>query len=203
MNYVHTREVDTFYELSQSGRLALPEAIRQQMDPRNPRTMPKVRVTHNKKTGEEIAKIVKVRVADLDVYSPRTRFDWRVSVNIEMNIEGSIKELVEPGDVGKKGADRSKDRMTYRHQAFQIDLTQVTGVDVSRVYSSCWRFPLMANHAFQVATNSTTKEHELEIEVASQEIRRHGLLAANRQPNGYEDMVKSFADNIRILVRHC
>lgn len=131
MNYVHTREVDTFYELSQSGRLALPEAIRRQMDPRNPRTIPKVRVTHNKKTGEELAKIIKVRVADLDVFSPRTRFDWRISVNVEMNIEGSIKELVEPGGVGKKGADRSKDRMTYRHQAFQIDLTQVTGTDVS------------------------------------------------------------------------
>lgn len=131
MNYVHTHEVDTFYDMSQAGALALPQSIRRQMDPRNPRTIPKVRVTTNTRTGEEIAKIIKVRVADIDIYSPRTAFDWRVSVNVEMRINGDLKDLVEPGATGRRGADRNKDRMSYRHLAYQIDLTQVTGTDVS------------------------------------------------------------------------
>ena len=131
MDYVHTYEIDTFYDMSQSGALNLPKSIRSQIDPRNPRTIPKVRVTHNRKTGEEIAKIVKARVADIDIYSPRTAFDWRVSVNVEMRINGDLKDLIEPGTTGKRGADRNKDRMSYRHLAYQIDLTQVTGTDVS------------------------------------------------------------------------
>ena len=132
MAYVHTYENDTFYDMSQNGALSLPASIRKQIDPKNPRTIPKIRVTHNKKTGEEIAKIVKARVADIDVYSPRTAFDWRVSVNVEMRIEGDLRNLIEPGATGKKGADRNKDRMSYRHLAYQIDLTQVTSPEVSR-----------------------------------------------------------------------
>ena len=132
MAYVHTYENDTFYDMSQNGALSLPPSIRTQIDPKNPRTIPKIRVTHNKKTGEEIAKIVKARVADIDVYSPRTAFDWRVSVNVEMRIEGDLRNLIEPGASGKKGADRNKDRMSYRHLAYQIDLTQVTSPEVNQ-----------------------------------------------------------------------
>lgn len=47
------------------------------------------------------------------------------------------------------------------------------------------------------------KKHELEIEVASQEIRNQGQLARDGQPNQYEDLVKGFVDNVRILARHC
>jgi len=131
MSYVHTKECDAFYELSQAGHLGLPPSIRAQL---NPRHRAKVRITTDQKTGRELAKIIKARVADLDIYSPRTAFDWRVSVNLEMNYDGDMKDLVETTEGGKR-ADRNKDRMSYRHLAYQIDLTQVTPFDV-RFYCS-------------------------------------------------------------------
>ena len=53
-------------------------------------------------------------------------------------------------------------------------------------------------------TNQVTdKIHELEIEVASQEIRNQGYLARRGEVNQYEDLVKGLVDNVRILARHC
>ena len=127
MTYVHTREKDSFYELSQSAYPTLPASIRAQL---NPHHKIKVRVTTDQKTGKVLAKIVKVRVADLDIYSPRTAFDWRISVNLEMAYDGDIDSLIEARDGGRR-ADRNKDRLSYNHLAYQIDLTQVTQYDVS------------------------------------------------------------------------
>ncbi|MCJ1257407.1 mRNA-capping enzyme subunit beta [Lignoscripta atroalba] len=179
MSYVHTRECDSFYELSQSGQLCLPASIRAQLNPRHNKA--KVRITTDQKTGRVLAKIVKARVADIDVHSPRTAFDWRVSVNLEMNFDGDMKDLVEVQE-GQRRADRNKDRMSYRHLAYQIDLTQVTPTE---------------------ATSKADKEHELEIEVSSAEVRRQGLLAKTGKISQYEDLVKGFVDNVRILARHC
>ena len=131
MKYKHTYECDTFYALSQQGRLHLPRSIQEHIDPRNGRTIPKVRVTTENKTGELIAQIIKTRVADMDIYSPRTLFDWRISVNLEMKIEGDLRQYIEPGDVGKSATDRSKDRLSYKHLQYQIDLTQVSPAIVS------------------------------------------------------------------------
>ena len=131
MDYAHTYERDTFYDLSQKGILELPKSIRDHFG----RAKPKVRVTTNSKTGEAIAQIIKVRVADMDIYSPQTLFDWRISVNVEMKIEGDFRQLIEPGDAGRSNHDRNKDRLSYKHLQYQIDLTQVTPADVS---SSCF-----------------------------------------------------------------
>ena len=129
MSYVHTYECDSFFELSQSGALSLPTSIRTQLNPRNNKA--KVRVTTDQKTGNEIARIVKARVADIDIYSPRTPFDWRISVNVEMNFDGDLAIMTLPASIDGKRSDRNKDRMSYRHQAYQIDLTQVTPTEVS------------------------------------------------------------------------
>lgn len=64
------------------------------------------------------------------MYSPRTPFDWRVSVNLEMAFEGDMRDLVEVQEGHRRAKDRNKDRMTYRHLAYQIDLTQVTPAEV-------------------------------------------------------------------------
>lgn len=130
MSYVHTYESDSFFELSQSGILILPASIRAELHhARVPKA--KIRVTVDQKTGKEIARIVKVRCADLDVYSPRTPFDWRVSVNIEMSVDGDLWNMVDPSSTNGKRHERNKDRMSYRHLAYQIDLTQVTSSEVS------------------------------------------------------------------------
>ena len=131
MTYVHTYECDSFYELSQSAALSLPASIRGQLNPRHSKA--KIRVTTDQKTGKELAKIVKVRVADIDVYSPRTAFDWRVSINVEMKLEGAIKTFSEPPSNDARRQDRNKDRMSYKHLAYQIDLTQVTPTEVSEM----------------------------------------------------------------------
>ncbi|KAF7714441.1 Uncharacterized protein PECH_002199 [Penicillium ucsense] len=175
ISYTHKKERDTFYEISPQE---LPPVIRQNL---NPRHKPKVRVTTDVKTGEIIAKIVKCRVADIDVYSPRTSVDWRVSVNLEMEYDGDISHLTMV-DTSKGGrGERNKDRMSYKHLAYQIDLTQVATAE---------------------APTKNDFEHELEVEVSAAEIRRQGNLAMAGDPsNQYEDLVKGFVDNIRVLAR--
>ncbi|KAJ5300924.1 uncharacterized protein N7443_005926 [Penicillium atrosanguineum] len=175
LTYAHKKERDTFYEVDPND---LPPVIRQNL---NPRHKPKVRVTTDQRTGEVIAKIIKCRVADIDVYSPRTTVDWRVSVNLEMEYEGDHTQLPMV-DASKGGrGERNKDRMSYRHLAYQIDLTQVA------------RAELATKNEF---------EHELEIEISAAEIRRQGTLAMAGDPsNQYEELVKGFVDNIRVLAR--
>ncbi|KAE8152607.1 CYTH-like domain-containing protein [Aspergillus avenaceus] len=175
LSYAHKKERDMFYEVSPSD---LPQVIRQNL---NPRHKPKVRVTVDQRTGEVLAKIVKCRIADMDVYSPRTCVDWRISINLEMNYEGDVSHLtmVEPGR--GRGGERNKDRMSYRHLAYQIDLTQVARSEPS---------------------SKGDFEHELEVEISAAEIRRQGQLAINEDPNNqYEELVKGFVDNIRLLAR--
>jgi len=59
----------------------------------------------------------KRRIADLNVYSPREAFDWRVSASVE-----------DPAEMpsGPPINTREKDRACYRHQLCQVDLTVVT-----------------------------------------------------------------------------
>ena len=179
--YRHTYESDRFFELSQQGLLALPGAVTENIDPRNKRKTT-VRITNDQKTGKEIAKIVKARLADINVYSPRTLFDYRISVNVEMNFEGDMTDLIEPDKARGRKPDRNKDRMSYSHLAYRIDLTQVKPTE---------------------GATQAEKEHELEVEVSSEEIRRQGLLAMNGQDHEYDKLVKGFLDNVRVLARHC
>lgn len=122
--YAHRRETDRFYELPASSHSSLPACIRRQLNPRHP---VKVRVTHDQKSGELLAKIIKVRVADLNIFAPQYAVDWRISINFEMRWDGDIEGLQVPVD----SRERMKDRLSYRHGEYQIDLTQVTMPDVS------------------------------------------------------------------------
>jgi hypothetical protein len=201
ISYAHKKERDTFYEVSPQE---LPPVIRQNL---NPRHKPKVRVTTDAKTGEIIAKIVKCRVADIDVYSPRTNVDWRVSVNLEMEYDGDVTHLPMV-DASKGGrGERNKDRMSYRHLAYQIDLTQVATVEVSfpRIIPPWQATCVTMNQPSDLPKQAPTKndfDHELEVEVSAAEIRRQGLLAVAGDPsNQYEELVKGFVDNIRVLAR--
>ncbi|TPR03704.1 short chain dehydrogenase family protein [Aspergillus niger] len=103
LSYAHKKERDTFYEVSPNE---LPPVIRQNL---NPRHKPKVRVTVDQRTGEVLAKIVKCRIADLDVHSPRTCVDWRISVNLEMSYDGDVSNLPVADGRGGRGGDRNKD----------------------------------------------------------------------------------------------
>lgn len=134
LTYVHTRETDTFYELSQNAINTLPPSVQAYIDRRN---KPKVRITTDQRTGKEMAKIIKVRISDIEVYSPQTPFDWRVSVSLEVNYEGDMRDLVETSEgKDRKYPDRNKDRVSYKHSHYQIDLTQVKAATVSFTLAS-------------------------------------------------------------------
>ena len=60
-----------------------------------------------------------------------------------------------------------------------------------------------ANGPLSQATSKADKVHELEIEVSSAEVRRQGLLAQKGEVSQYEELVKGFVDNVRVLARHC
>ena len=126
LDYVHTRERDSFYELPADKYHILPSSIR---DTLNSRHKTRVRVTTDQKTGKVLKKIVKARIADMNVLSPSTAFDWRVSVNMEMPYTGDHEKLYPlGGGTTPADGDRNKDRLSYRHLIYQIDLTQVTDV---------------------------------------------------------------------------
>ena len=85
--------------------------------------------------------------------------------------------------------------MTYRHQDFyQIDLTQV-------IVPGDPPPPGAVGPAGGIVPPK--KEHELEVEVSSQELRHQGLLARDGKPNMYQELVKGFVDNVRLLARSC
>lgn len=129
LTYVHTRLRDSFYDLTQDALNALPPSILGSIDRRK---RPKVRITTDQKDGSQLAKIIKVRIADREIYSPKTAFDWRVSVSLEMNYEGDMRGLVETTEgKDRRKPDRNKDRVSYKHGPYQIDLTQVKPTEVS------------------------------------------------------------------------
>lgn len=87
----------------------------------------RARVTYNQKNGEVLAKIVKARVADIDLHMPMCPMDCRISINLEMNWDGDVKELEQLGVSPTQGlSDRRKDRLSYKQGHYQVDLTQVT-----------------------------------------------------------------------------
>ncbi|KAJ2843276.1 mRNA-capping enzyme subunit beta, partial [Coemansia erecta] len=94
--YSHTKEIDHFYKI---------EGMR-------------IRVTTEKDSGRVISVITKTKVADLNIYSPRTKLDIRITINEEKALEkpdvDSIKPILE----------RHKDRLSYKQDLWSFDLTQ-------------------------------------------------------------------------------
>lgn len=176
---MHRYEIDSFYALPQEEIQSLSPSIIPYVQKRRPT----VRVTKDMKTGEVLAQIIKVRLADLHVYNPLRRYDWRVSVSAEVHWNGDVQQLMAVAKSNKEAKpepDRYKDRMSYKHQYCQIDLTQVKA---------------QANAGNENAT------HELEVELESTIVRQQGRLAQQGMPNIYDKVVRTLIDNVRILTR--
>ena len=178
LEYKRLLEVDSFYKLPPWEVDKLPHAVQVLLKTSSKnfhQRDPKVRVTRNQKTGEVTAQIIKHRLKDLHVYCPRSIFDYRVSVSLELNWEGDASSL--PRDT--EAPDRIKNRMSYKLAFCQIDLTQVTN-----------------------SGRTGPQSHELEVEVSSAEVKRQGgLAAAAAADNQYQPLVKGFVDNVRALSR--
>jgi len=180
VDYKHRREIDRFFELTPEARNAmLPPAVLQPIAARGHSA--KVRVTYDQRTNEILAKIVKVRIADLNIHFPNCPLECRISVNLEMDWHGSVEELeqISAGSRKPRAPDRKKDRLSYNHGHYQVDLTQV----------------IVAEHGSQ------KREHELEIELNPDVLIEQGIRAREGLPNRYADVVDGFINNIRVLAR--
>lgn len=146
----------------------------------------KARVTYDQQTGEVLAKIIKGRVADLHIHFPDMPLDCRISVNLEWDWEGPAEEIIQGHAANReRQPDRNKDRLSYTHGFYQIDLTQVTQGDGG------------------AAGRAPEKEHELEVELDAGAVLEHGNFLVKQAPNRYTDLIDGFVDNIRLLARRC
>ncbi|KAK6829767.1 CYTH-like domain-containing protein [Apiospora arundinis] len=181
IQYKHRREIDKFYELHSSMVARLPHAVQALMSPKHPL---KARITVDQKTGDVLAKIVKARVGDLNIYLPDWPVDCRISVNLEWDWDGPPEEITSNQMPHReKLPDREKDRLSYKHGFFQVDLTQVKR---------------------QLAGRGPEKEHELEVELDAGVLLDHGRLLLDRdQENKYQDIVEMLVNNVRALARKC
>ncbi|KAI2467611.1 mRNA triphosphatase CET1 [Annulohypoxylon bovei var. microspora] len=190
VHYVHRKEVDRFYELSPQIRQRIPGCISSLLPPNLPI---KARVTYDsQKPDKVLAKIVKARIADLNIHFPHLPLDCRISINIEWDWDGTAEEIEHFQNPNKeRQPDRIKDRLSYKHGFYQIDLTQVTQGHPT----SSGQLPQPHMPA--------SKEHELEVELEALPLIEHGRMLMRREPNRYEDLIDGLVNNVRLLARQC
>ncbi|KIK08018.1 hypothetical protein K443DRAFT_672901 [Laccaria amethystina LaAM-08-1] len=160
LGYSHLYLVDSFYPSDSNDR-------------------EKIRVTRDEKTGTVIECMRKIRLGDLNIYSPKRAADWRVSVNLEVPAQHPL---------GSPTHTRRKDRMSYAHEEFVIDLTQVTST-------------MSPNAPPQIF-------HELELEIARSDLllataaKRNDISVSEHERCAFDELVRAFVNNARILVRN-
>ena len=153
--------------------------------------------------------ITKSRIADLNVYCPNRAFDYRISINTETPA---------PEPTSDHSSVREKNRLSYTHQNFNVDLTQVTQPErVSPSQNWSPHSPLLCPATDLRLSLSQPHEpiHELEVEFkdvdalmqAAQQAREqqpsNGAGSANAQDwTPFDDQVLIFLNNIRLLIRY-
>ncbi|KAF2021986.1 mRNA triphosphatase CET1 [Aaosphaeria arxii CBS 175.79] len=175
ITYRHTHEVDTFYELDQAG-FALLHPVIKAIIQRSGHTQ-RVRVTTDQKTGQITRKIIKLKLVNLEISSPRTEWDYRIGINLEVNFPGPVESL-QPAKEGMRGVEeRRKDRMSYSWLgAYTVDLTQVT--------------------------QSTSRNHELELELDPDLVLQAAdSIQRGEDNNNYEPLIVGLMNNLRVLSR--
>mgnify|MGYP003624094198 FL=1 len=176
VNYQHTREVDTFFELGQEQFAILPEMVKRLIHAGGVRQ--RIRVTRDQKTNEVIRSMIKLRIANLEISSPQTEWDYRIGINLEISYPGPVDSLtpaVEPGRT-PDSMKRLKDRMSYSWLgAYQVDLTQVQ--------------------------QGPTKNHELELELNSDVLLANADKVTQKEPNSFEGLIAGMMNNLRVLSR--
>ncbi|KAF2858737.1 mRNA triphosphatase CET1 [Piedraia hortae CBS 480.64] len=175
LEYSHPRSQDVFHPLSARGRELLPAAFRNlNLHGRDLN----LRTTTDVKTGIVTARIVKINLAHMHIYSPHSNYDARISINLEVDLNRPelepFTDLVEAPSAERPAQPaRNKDRCSYKHLAYQIDLTRV---DVA----------------------NTTPKYELEVEVEAAVLREQIRMRTFR---GYNAVISGFLENIVHLMR--
>lgn len=86
-----------------------------------------------------------------------------------------------------KPTGRSKDRLSYRSQYYQVDLTQVHTSDSTSTDAN--------------GPTTPQKDHELEIEIDPTKLKDEFARAVRGQSSQYEVLVRGLLDNVRLLSR--
>lgn len=176
VGYAHTREIDTLYDLNQAALDQLPPLTRSFVGQSGGRQ--RIRVTRDAKTNHVIRKIIKHRIANLEVSSPQTEWDYRIGINLEIEYPGSMDGLTPVVESGKtlESMQRHKDRMSYSWMgAYQIDLTQVV--------------------------QGQSKNHELELELSSEVLLNNADRVKRNEPNSFEPLINGMMNNLRVISR--
>jgi polynucleotide 5'-triphosphatase len=176
--YEHLFQTDTFATLSPAGLASLPPSVqkcrhlsgrelrlRTSRDTRNP--------------SKVLAHIIKVPLGDLHIQNPGEPYDCRISMNLEVNfpVDTPIADLIEPATESKPAPpERRKDRLSYKHLAYSVDLTKVESAGVAPKY-------------------------ELELEVDAGVLREQIERGKRGEDSAYTDVVAGFLDNATFLMR--
>ncbi|KAJ2456223.1 mRNA-capping enzyme subunit beta [Coemansia sp. RSA 2336] len=134
IEYRHTREVDHFYRINNT----------------------RIRVTRDKETQKVLGVITKNKVADLNIYSPRTKLDIRITINEEQPLEM-------PDTEARPILERHKDRLSYKQDIWSFDLTQVVSPEHEVG-------PVNPYATGPPKTAPAVTTHELEVEVAQPDV---------------------------------
>jgi hypothetical protein len=176
IDYRHTYETDIFYELDQQGFSMLNPIVQRLISAAGGRQ--RVRVTRDKNTGEYLRAIIKHRIGNLEVSSPKTEWDYRIGINLEIDFPGPIESLKPALEGGKtlESMQRQKDRMSYSWLgAYQVDLTQVS--------------------------QGSSKNHELELELDSDVLIAEADKMRRKEPAQFESLINGMMNNLRVLSR--
>lgn len=132
------------------------------------------RVTLNKE-DQEIERIVKRRVDNLVVYSPGDLLDFRISISLEIPVTGADIDLTQL----PVKTERVKNRLSYAHRAFQVDLTSVV-------------------------TDKINNTQELEVEINKPLMLEYfdALSRGDKDASlRFEELVRFTVDNTRLILR--
>jgi polynucleotide 5'-triphosphatase len=179
IDYKHTKEEDSLYELDRDSFQLLPPNTRILIGMVS-KKLQRIRVTRDTKDpSKPPSALIKVRLANMEIASPMTEWDYRIGINLEIKYPGpldNLKPVVESGR-DAEAMKRFKDRVSYSWlDAFQIDLTQVI--------------------------SDGKKNHELEFELNSDVLLANGdKVVRQEMDNAFEALVNGMMNNLRVLSR--
>ncbi|KAK5171716.1 uncharacterized protein LTR77_003352 [Saxophila tyrrhenica] len=189
MTYDHTYEADFYHPLSATGLAALPTSIQRRNTHTRPPRLRITRATRDRpsthhcpaiRAGQILGRIVKMPISDLHIYNPQYNYDTRISLALEVNLDRPDIDpttLIAAESATDRGPDRIKDRVSYRHLAYSIDLTKVD------------------------MPGQGAGTYELEVEVDSRVLREQMERLVRGEASAFGDVVGGFLDNVTFLTR--
>jgi hypothetical protein len=160
IHFSKVKEIDRFYKYKYGK-----ESVRVSLDP----------ITLEKKRA-----IVKNKLQHLDFLCPQNIYDYRISISEERQVPIPNEDEYIPL------RERHKDRLSYKFDIWQIDITVVRERKIIRGE------PEELQHA----------TYEVEMECSSEAILKERQLLIEKAPNRFTEYAKTFLANMRTLAKY-